>query len=336
VRSALFGLGLGVAALTPIAAQTNVPPPAARVQLTYLGTAGWEITDGRTVILIDPYLSRLHMRTPNDDVLAGDPRPLVSRDGIAASDTATIDAHIARADFILVTHTHADHALDVPYIARKTGATVIGTESTRNVARAYGVAADKIVVGRGGDDLELAGVSVRVVPSLHGILRRAPLLRQDPAAPPPATTVPADAAAPLRVADFAEGGTLAYLIRIGGRQILAFGSMNFIEREVEGLRPDVALIGAMPERREIHDYTGRLLRAIGYPRLVLPTHWDRFNVTYDVSQAPAIDRCSRSSPRSRLRRRRPRCAFPPTSSRSRFGDVSAGALLPSCLERDLP
>jgi len=52
------------------------------------------------------------------------------------------------------------------------------------------------------------------------------------------------------------------LIRVGGRQILAFGSMNYIEREVEGLRPDVALIGAMPERREIHDYTSRLLKAI--------------------------------------------------------------------------
>jgi len=88
----------------------------------------------------------------------------------------------------------------------------------------------------------------------------------------------------------AEGGTPAYLIRIGGRQILAFGSMNYIEREVEGLRPDVALIGAMPERREIFEYTPRLLRALGYPPLVLPTHWDRFNVPYDASQEPAIQR----------------------------------------------
>lgn len=87
-----------------------------------------------------------------------------------------------------------------------------------------------------------------------------------------------------------EGGTLAYLIRMGGQQVLVFGSMNYIEREVDGLRPDVALIGAMPERREIYHYTERLLRALGYPRLVLPTHWDRFNVPYDVSQQPAIER----------------------------------------------
>jgi hypothetical protein len=66
--------------------------------------------------------------------------------------------------------------------------------------------------------------------------------------------------------------------------------MNYIEREVEGLRPDVALIGAMPERHEIYRYTERLMRALGNAPLVLPTHWDRFNVPYDVSQQPAVDR----------------------------------------------
>jgi hypothetical protein len=32
------------------------------------------------------------------------------------------------------------------------------------------------------------------------------------------------------------------------------------------------------------------LRALGYPPLVLPTHWDRLNVPYGTSQQPAIDR----------------------------------------------
>jgi L-ascorbate metabolism protein UlaG (beta-lactamase superfamily) len=264
--------------------------PAAQLHLSYLGTAGWQISDGRTTLLVDPYLSRLQMTSPNDDVLPGDTRRRFTPTDAAESDTVTIDAHISRADFILITHTHSDHALDVPYIARKTGATVIGTESARNLARAYGIPGDKLIVARGGDDLEFEGWSVRVIPSLHGVLRRAPFLRRDPTAPPAPATIPIDAVAPLRLNQFAEGGTLAYLIRIGGRQILVFGSMNYIEREVDGLRPDVALIGAMPERREIHDYTSRLLKAMGYPRMVLPTHWDRFNVTYDVSQAPAIER----------------------------------------------
>jgi L-ascorbate metabolism protein UlaG (beta-lactamase superfamily) len=179
--------------------------------------------------------------------------------------------------------------LDVPYIARKTGATIVGTESTSNFARAQGVPGNKIIVVRGGEDYVLGGVSVKVVPSLHGVLRNAPFLQRDPSAPPPPDVFPRDANPPFRLRDLTiEGGTLAYLIRIGGRQVLVFGSMNYIEREVQGLKPDVALIGAMPERHEIYDYTGRLLRALGYPRLTLPTHWDRFNVTYDVSQESAI------------------------------------------------
>ena len=143
------------------------------------------------------------------------------------------------------------------------------------------------VTVKGGEDYQFDSFSVRVIPSLHGVLRRAPNAKASTGIPP-SPVIPADVKPPFR--QLVEGGTLAYLVRIGGRQVLAFGSMNYIEREIDGLRPGVALIGAMPERREIFDYTARLLRALGYPRLVLPSHWDRFNVLYDVSQEPAIQR----------------------------------------------
>jgi L-ascorbate metabolism protein UlaG (beta-lactamase superfamily) len=277
-----------------------------RIQISYLGNAGWQITDGKTVILVDPYLSRLKLQTPNDPVLDDDKRPTFTRDDIAVSDEPTIDAHIQHADFILVTHTHVDHALDVPHIAKKTGATVIGTESTISYARASGVPESQLFTVKGGDDLEFGAFSARIVPSLHGILRRAPNTAPNPGPPPPAV-IPIDAKPPFRLRDFAEGGTLAYLVRLNGVRILAFGSMNYIEREVKGLRPDVALIGAMPERREIYNYTARLLDAIGDPPLVLPTHWDRFNVPYGVSQQSAIERLQSflaevksASPRTRV------------------------------------
>jgi hypothetical protein len=49
------------------------------VTLKYLGTAGWEISDGTTIILIDPYLSRINgparpgedRATPSPEIRAG-------------------------------------------------------------------------------------------------------------------------------------------------------------------------------------------------------------------------------------------------------------------------
>ena len=43
------------------------PRGSSPVTLKYLGAAGWEITDGKTVVLIDPYLSRLRHVIPADD-----------------------------------------------------------------------------------------------------------------------------------------------------------------------------------------------------------------------------------------------------------------------------
>lgn len=141
------------------------------------------MSDGTTVVLIDPYLSRLRRVTPNDDVLPGDTRKLFNRD----------DA-ITKADYIILTHTHSDHGLDLPYIALKTGAMVIGRDSTCTVARAYGVPHNKLVSVKGGEDLQLGPISIRVIPSLHGVLRQAPNAGVNAA---PATGVPGDIKAPL-------------------------------------------------------------------------------------------------------------------------------------------
>jgi hypothetical protein len=47
--------------------------------------------------------------------------------------------------------------------------------------------------------------------------------------------IPSTVRPPLTLADLSiDGGSLAYLVRIGGHEILMFGSMNYVEREVEG------------------------------------------------------------------------------------------------------
>jgi hypothetical protein len=92
-----------VAKLLWISAVAHAQP----VQLTYLGTAGWIIAHGQTVILIDPYLTRARVNSPNDAVSPTGTRPLVTGNSIVEPDTAVIDAHIQRASCIFPTHTRA-------------------------------------------------------------------------------------------------------------------------------------------------------------------------------------------------------------------------------------
>jgi L-ascorbate metabolism protein UlaG (beta-lactamase superfamily) len=282
-------LNILVLTVSLVSALTGQNPPAgnnAQVTLQYLGTAGWQITDGTTVILIDPYLSSIFGPQPPGRApfarAPGDTRPQYGWTDVAAPDTSTIDSHIQRADFILVTHTHYDHVLDVPHIALKNHSTVIGTESTENVLRAYNVPEEQLLAVHGGEDYDFGTFSVKVIPSLHSPLDHKHYFSS--------ATAPAGMKAPLTLEQMhPEGGTLAYLIRFHGHQILVFGGMNYIEREIEGLEPDVVLVGAAGSRKEIYDYSGRLMRGLHYPALVLPTHWDNFTAPYGASQQPSID-----------------------------------------------
>ncbi len=245
------------------------------LELTYFGTAGWRISDGTVVVLVDPYLSRLNYGEgghPDDD------RPAFSREDLAWTDTATIDAHISEADFILCTHSHFDHLGDVPYIARKTGAKVIGHETAITILRTYGIPDEQLYTVKGGEDYQFADFSVRVVPGLHSALNEKHYYdsrRYDE------TT---ELRAPLRINQFIEGGSLNFLARFQRHTVLAMGSMNFIEREFQGLQPDVLLAGVNGSRLGLYDYDRRLLTATGFPPVVAPAHWDNFRYPYGFPQ----------------------------------------------------
>lgn len=247
---------------TPAAGRARSTPARAALTLTYLGVAGYQLESGSTRILADPFFSR-----PAD------------ADAVALPDQAAIAAHMpARADLIVVGHSHVDHLLDVPSIALASGAQVMGSLSTARVARASGVPSDRIVTVKGGEDYAFGGYSVRVIPSLHSALEHKHVF---------GTEIPADVALPLPGAGYAEGGTFAYLIRLGGHEVLFLSTANFIERELTGLRPDIAIV-ATGLRQEVHDYSCRLIRALGEPPLIYANHFDDWRGP-PVDQEPNAD-----------------------------------------------
>lgn len=276
-------------------ASSATPLAQGELRLTYLGNAGWEITDGRRVVLVDPFLTQFARWQPGARSEGPDAGALY------AADTALINRHVSRADYILITHGHSDHALDAGYIAKRTGAVVIGSETAANLSRAYAVADSQLITVRGGEDYAFDDFSLRVVPSIHSALDDKRYFNNGRGI---AGTAPRGLKAPLRRRDYQEGGSFAYLLRMAGHEVLIMGSMNFIEREMEGLRPDIALVGANSQRLEIHDYTRRLLRALGYPALVIPSHADAYGDPKPSAAALAdrarfLDEVKAASPGSR-------------------------------------
>ena len=84
------------------------------MKITYLGHAALSIEVGDTHIVVDPFIS------PNE--LAKD-----------------IDINALKADYILITHAHQDHIVDVETIAKNTGAKVVSNYEIVNHYTALGL-----------------------------------------------------------------------------------------------------------------------------------------------------------------------------------------------------
>ena len=264
-------LAAGPAAGLPGFGQGAEPAPAgggpgtAGVNFTWFGTNGWEITFGNHTLLIDPWFGRFDagfFRPGQFNVNT----PLTTNQDI-------LDQHIGTADQILIGHGYWDHVADIPQIAMKTGAMVIGSESHVNALLAAGVPASQLVRVKGGENMQFDGYSIEVFPGLHSL---GPTKQHN--LPGHLYSVPSQA--PSTVADLPEGDTFLYQLTVGDDfRIFSMSSANYIERWISGLQPDVALIASI-FASSIHDFNQRLLGALNYPRLILPTHWDNFEKSW--------------------------------------------------------
>ena len=260
------------------------------ITLRWWGNNSWEMRFGETTVLIDPWLTRF--RTGTYSPAGADPETPI------AVDPATIDRYVTAADLVLVTHGHYDHVPDIPHIADRTGATVLGTETHLNLLRALDAPDDQLSEVRGGEHIQFDGFEVHVVRSAHslsGPRRRVTFAGTRPAAPPPRPRV---------IRDLVEGGSLAYVVTVGDTSVLDMGSANYVRRELDGLRPDVVLL--QPGGATVVDYVGELMDILGRPPLVVPTHWDDFDHPLDQ---PAVDWGGLDALRTAVRRASPRTEF---------------------------
>lgn len=264
-------LGLGPAAcggdMTPLTERTiapTAPVAAPTVRVTWLGTAGVRIDDGWNAILIDPFVTRVGVGA----VVFG--KSLVT-DGAQAEvvDTEGVDA-------VLVSHSHYDHLVDAPYFAAKADAELVGSLSTVNVGRAWGLPEDTLVRVQPGRPRVYGDFTVTFVESVHGpaLFGRVPF----PGAIEPRLQLPASAS------EYRMGGAYGIVIEHPAGTIVHHASASWVDGMYEGVHADVVLLG-LAGREDTIAYLDHVVDTTGAKR-VIPIHWDDFFRALDEPLRP--------------------------------------------------
>jgi L-ascorbate metabolism protein UlaG (beta-lactamase superfamily) len=207
------------------------PAPAesnASVTATWLGVTTLLFDDGTTQILIDGFFSRPSM----SDVFLR--RPIVN--DAAMINYALDEFGMRQLAAIIPVHSHFDHAMDVGAIANRTSASILGSESTANIALGAGVPADQVVIAERDQTYEFGEFKVRLLPSRH-----APIgWRGD--APLPGT-IDEPLSTPQPITAWREGGSYSIVIEHPQGTTLVQGSAGFVEGALNEIAADVVMLG---------------------------------------------------------------------------------------------
>ena len=238
-------------------------PLTERVTLKWLGTAGWEIQIGQTKILIDPFLTRQQADASEE----------------WKTDEAAVLKVISGADYIFAGHSHADHVGDIPFIAKRFGAKILGSRTTVNLSLSAGVDKAQLTTISGGEKLDFQDFSVQVIKSQHGILTRDGQKRQ-----PRSAEITRPLSGPILGKHFVEGGSYLYYFTFGKLSLLHQSTGNFIEENLQGLEPDIAILA------ENGNYDWNEALKILRPKMVVVHHYDDWRVPLSSGMTAAVRR----------------------------------------------
>lgn len=259
------------ASLTPWA---HLYAPAAsvrpgQVRAVFLGVSTLVLDDGTAAIMTDGFFSRPGLAR----LLIGRLRP----------DRARVQAAlrrfgISKLDAVFVAHSHYDHALDSAVVAELTGARLIGSASTRNIARGQGFPDDRFDIAVVGEPFDVGNFRLTVLPAEHSPGDIAP------------GTVDAPLRQPARVRDYKTGGCYSLHVSHGDRALLMQASANVLPGALDGCRADtvylgIGLLGKQDEAFQVR-YWNALVTQTG-ARRVIPVHWDNFTIPLSKPLRPA-------------------------------------------------
>ena len=244
--------------------EAGAPVSARAVSVRFAGTATLLFSDGETTWMTDGWFSR-----PGPlRLLLGDiaPDPEAVERGLAAMGVDTLSA-------VLPLHSHYDHAMDAPEVARRTGALLLGSESTANIGRGWGLAESRIKVLVDRQPISLGKFVITPIESRHFEFPN-PAIRERVLGQP---RIASPLVPPARALDYCVGK--AYVLHVSHPRgsFLIAGSAGFVEGALEGLRADLVFLGVGGLGSQTPQYRERYWRETVSPvapARLIPMHYD--------------------------------------------------------------
>lgn len=234
------------------------------VTLTWFGVTTMLFDDGETQILIDGFISRPTLF----QILTGQP---VDND-VAKINFFLNEYRIRRLAAIIPVHSHFDHAMDVGAIGNRSSASVLGSESTAQIARGASVPEDQIVVVEDGADYSFGQFTITFIESVH-----APVGLRGSVPMPGTIDAPLSTPAPVKA--WREGGSYSIVVSHPGGTTLVQGSGGILRSSLEDIRVDVVMLGVGMIESLGRDYVDRYWQATVTSTgatTVIPIHFDDF------------------------------------------------------------
>lgn len=226
------------------------------LEIEWIGVSGYRLSCEGKTLFIDPYLSRVPFRSL-----------LLRRPTLP--DPAALDRFVhapGEVVGVLVGHTHFDHAVDAPAIARRFGCDAYGSDSLVTLMGLHGLA-ERAVEVEPYRTYELGPFEVSFTPSVHSKLLLGLAVPYDGAL----TCEHLDSLSP---AAYRCGQVWGISIAVAGVRLYHQGSANLIDDAIREKGVDVFLAG-VAGRGFTEDYWKRILPRLD-PRVVVPTHYDNF------------------------------------------------------------